>query len=107
MRIDLQTPKQWHELNERYRQILGIEEASVFVQVYAGYQHALWESTNAIARLFQHKKNIAMCPALESSHEPIAAEFSEREYKIKNLSLTDLKDPAALNEIMFIRRGSL
>ncbi|HVK60450.1 MAG TPA: hypothetical protein VM432_02820, partial [Bdellovibrionales bacterium] len=106
MRIDILDPQRWNDLNETYRAALGIEESSVFVQVYAGYQHALWETTNALARLFSHKKNIAFTPSIEPSLEPLAAEFSEKEYVIENFTADHLKDEKAIasfvSELLFV-----
>ena len=78
MRIDLIPPDAWTELCDRYRAQLPIPERDqIQVQIYSGYRHALLEITQSLARLFTHKKTIAISSKTEPSFESIAVGFSE------------------------------
>lgn len=101
LRIDLPGPDAWESLCEQYRAALPmpVADPAVHVRVYLGYSHALWEVTQGLAKLFSHKKTIAVVngePELEST----LLAFSQEGYTVKSLTGDDLENPAAwLDEI--------
>ena len=107
MRIDLPARDAWMALSDQYRKGIGLPEPALPILIYNGYQHALWEVTQGLAKLFSHKKTIAILHGDEPSYAAIASAFSEDGYIIKSLRLDDFKDPSAWlapmqNELLFV-----
>lgn len=94
MRIDIPVTGQWRSLNEAYRAQLPsqLQDPALQVQIYRGYQHALYEAAHGLARLFSHKKTIALLEGAEPALESIASTFSEDGYHVKRVSPGDLAD---------------
>lgn len=100
MRIDLQPNDTWTALSDQYRAELAkrlpiFAEAGMQVQVYQNYAHALWEITQSLAKLFAHKKTIAIAGQGELLFEPIATAFSEDGYTLKNLTREEIDHPSS------------
>jgi hypothetical protein len=94
-------------LSDQYRKGIGLLEPALPILIYNGYQHALWEVSQGLAKLFSHKKTIAILHGDEPSYAAIASAFSEDGYIIKSLKLEDFKDPSAWlapiqNELLFV-----
>lgn len=106
MRIDWPVIDAWEKLSEQYRSFLPFQDSAVNVQIYNGYQHALWEITHALAELFSHKQTIAV-PALgEPAIERIAVAFSAKGYNVISLTREQIAEPswldAAQSELLFV-----
>jgi hypothetical protein len=100
MRIDLPEYETWSALSGQYKAVLAeinhpLGDPQIQVQIYAGYQHGLWEVTKALAGLFSHKKTIAIVDKVEPAFESLAMAFAEEGYSIKVLSREDLEQPSA------------
>jgi hypothetical protein len=99
MRIDLPEYENWSALSEQYRSVISLSEPAlrdpqVQIQIYAGYQHALWEVTRGLATLFSHKKTIAVVDKVEPAFESLAMAFAEEGYSIKVLSREEMEQPS-------------
>ena len=94
MRIDLPVVGEWNKVSEKFREKLPFQDPLVLVQAYMGYQHALHESTLGVARLFSHKKTIAIVENAEPALQEIAVGFSEEGYTVKTLKAADLANGA-------------
>jgi len=86
VRIDLPPKKTWSAVSEQYRAALPFLTAETQVQVYAGYQHALYEATLGIARLFSHKRAIATVEPREPAIASIETAFAADSYTIRHWS---------------------
>lgn len=87
MRIDIPANESWRALSDEYRSALGFAaEPGVQVQVYAGYQHALHEATHGLARLFSHKRSIALVEPAEPAIAQLAVTFAEDTYNLRHWS---------------------
>jgi hypothetical protein len=106
MRIDIPQNEKWTAICEGYRAALPFQDPAVQVQVYAGFQHALTEASQGLARLFSHKKTIALVTPTEPALEAIAIAFSEEGYTVKNATAQEVADPEWLapiqNELLFV-----
>ena len=113
MRIDLNPKDTWFPLSELYRAELArklpaFAEPGLQAQIYMGYAHAVWESTQSLAKLFSHKKTIAIAaPAGDLIFEPIAKAFSEEGYTLKLLTPAEIEDPKSwlepvLTDLLFV-----
>ena len=96
MRIDLPPTDSWTALSDQYRAQLATKtpafaEPPLQVQIYAGYTQAIWEATQSLAKLFQHKKTIAIIGKGELIFESIATAFSEDGYTLKYVEAADTK----------------
>lgn len=96
MRIDLIPPEAWTTLCEKYRAKLPFPERDqVQVQIYSGYRHALLEITQSLARLFTHKKTIAVSSKTEPAFESVAVGFSEEGSVVQTLEVATVKEQAS------------
>lgn len=86
MRIDMPATDAWEKACERYRDGLPFRDANVHVQIYRGYQSAVWEISRSLARLFSHKKTIAIPAQSEPSLVKMAISFSEEGYQVEYLT---------------------
>jgi hypothetical protein len=105
LRIDLLPPNLWEKECDLYRAALPIQ-ASV-VHIHASYTHALWEATHGLAKLFSHKKKIAILRGWEPAFDEIAQAFSSEEYDVLWISEEQLKNPGAWfepiqSELLFV-----
>ena len=96
MRIDLPPTDSWTALSDQYRVQLAAKtpafaDPALQVQIYAGYAQGIWETTQSLAKLFQHKKTIAIVGKSELIFESIATAFSEDGYALKYIDLEDAK----------------
>jgi hypothetical protein len=82
VRIDIVGRDTWRDLSEEWRALLPFQDPAVHVQVYGGYQHALIEATQGIAKLFSHKKSIAIIEPAEPAIAALGVAFSEETYKV-------------------------
>lgn len=96
MRIDIPPFDAWSSACDRLRASLPALENSAQVQIYSGYQHAIYEATHGLARLFSHKKTVAVCSSVNGAGdlatEQIAVSFSMHGYLVKYISTKDLSD---------------
>jgi hypothetical protein len=100
VRIDLQPSDSWTALSDQYRAELAkhlavFAEPGLQVQVYMNYAQALWEITQSLAKLFSHKKTIALAGKGELLFEPIATAFSEDGFTIKTLTRDEMENPSS------------
>ena len=95
MRIDLPSSDAWGALCDRYREALPFQEPKVHVQVYPGYSFALWEMTQSLTKLFNHKKTIIICEPAEPIFDTIARAFSEEGYAVKTVKPEEWQGPDA------------
>ena len=113
MRIDLPPHETWYSLSDLYRTQLArkhplFSEPGLQVQIFNGYAHALWETTQSLAQLFAHKKTIAIAaPAGDLIFDPIAKAFSEAGYTLKLLTTDEIQDPKTwleplLTDLLFV-----
>lgn len=107
MRLDLLRPDAWDSLCEQYRAELPFQDPGLHIQVYQGYRHALWEATQSLARLFPHKKTIAVVERGDPGFESVAAAFSSEGYTVQLLSdeVAESPDqwlPAIQGDLIFI-----
>ena len=82
MRIDLIRPDAWDQLCDQYRAALPSQEPTSTVQVYRGFHHALWEATQSLAKIFPHKKSVAIVAQGEPAFDSIAVAFSAEGYTV-------------------------
>lgn len=95
MRIDLIPPEAWSALCERYREVLPFEgRDQAQVQIYSGYRHALLEITQSLARLFTHKKTVAISSKTEPAFESVAVNFSEEGCQVQTLDAATVAEKA-------------
>ncbi len=86
MLIDIPNGETWLELSEKYRRLMPFQDERLQVQIYAGFQHALYEATQGLAQLFSYKKTIAILgERIEPAIEQIAVDFSEESYEVVRL----------------------
>lgn len=104
MRIDIPANESWRALSDEYRSALGFAaDPGVHVQVYAGYQHALYEATHGLARLFSHKRSIGLVEPAEPAIAQLAVMFAEETYNIRHWSeaVLDSIDASDLAFVLF------
>ena len=99
-------PDAWGRLSEQYRAALSLKEPALNIQVYAGIGHAVSEITKSLAKLYTHKKTIAVISGIDPTFEKVAVAFSEEGYVVKNLKveeamLTDTWAPL-LDDLLFV-----
>lgn len=95
MRIDLIPPEAWTAVCDAYRKQLPFgSELGVQIQIYSGYRHALQEITQSLARLFTHKKTIAVSSKTEPSFEAVAVGFSEEGLQVQALDTATIAEKA-------------
>lgn len=94
MRIDLLRPDAWDIVCDQYRTVLPFQDPNLQIQVYMGYRHAVWESAWALARLFSHKRTIAIVKTAEPVFESLAMAFSSEGYSVVSLNPSDLREPS-------------
>jgi hypothetical protein len=112
MRIDLPSPDSWSKLCDRYRASLrkhdpAFAEAVGPVYAFDNAQHGLFEITRGLAKLFSHKKTVAIASGQDPMFDSIAVALSEEGYQVKALSADDLKSPETvlaelMNELLFV-----
>ena len=111
MRVDVPQPDAWGRLSDQYRTALAetfpsLKDAGLNVQVYAGVGHAVSEITKAIAKLFTHKKTIAIVQGVDQSFGPVAVQFSEEGFVVKNITREEAAKPetwsALIEELLFV-----
>jgi len=107
LRIDVPGADKWRLISEVFRNSLPFQEPAVYVQAYLGFQHALYEAAHGLARLFSHKKTIAVVGAIEPAIDSIIIGFSEEGYTIKQFAPEDADDvstwlPVLQNELAFV-----
>lgn len=102
MRIDIPANESWRALSEEFRSALGFAaDPGVQVQVYAGYQHALHEATHGMARLFSHKRSIALVEPAEPANARLAVTFAEDTYNIRHWNEASI-DTIDASDIAFV-----
>jgi hypothetical protein len=99
MRIDLPEFESWSAVSEKYRAAISarhsvLSDPQLQVQVFSGYAQALWETAQGLARLFSHKKTIAVVDKVEPVFEALVASFSSEGYSLKVLSREEALQPA-------------
>lgn len=97
MRIDLPAPDAWAKLCDLYRTHLPTDESlspMQAVHVHAGYSAALWECTQGLARLFTHKKTVAVIGQTEPAIEAVAQTLSSEGYAVKYVAWSEVGDIA-------------
>jgi hypothetical protein len=72
---------------------LPFQDHATHVQLYFGYQHALWEITQELAKIFAHKKTIAVVAGREPAFDDVAAAFSAQEYTVRYLTAEEVQAP--------------
>ena len=95
MRIDLPSSEGWFVVSEGFRKTLPFPSENLTVQVYAGFEHALFETARGLARLFSHKKTIAVIDGSEMAIEAIAVDYSEEAYQVRRIRAEERQDFAA------------
>lgn len=86
MRLDVPRPDAWDHLSEQYRAALSLKEPALNIQIYAGVGHAVSEIAKAIARLFTHKKTIAVISGVDPAFNSVAVEFSQEGFIVKSIT---------------------
>lgn len=108
MRIDISRSNAWIRVSEQCRSALPFYDAAVKVQAYMGLPHALYEATQGLARLYSHKKTIAVVTPVEPIVESVLIGFSEDGYTLKYLTEPEAADPTGswlarvANELVFV-----
>lgn len=78
------------------------------VQAYMGMPHALYEATQGVARLYSHRKTVAVVPPVEPVVESVLIAFSEEGYTLKYLTEEEATDATGAwlepigNELVFV-----
>jgi hypothetical protein len=106
MRIDVPMPDAWGRLSEQYRAALPLKEASLNIQIYAGVGHAVQEITQALSKLYNHKKTIAVIESVDPTFSKVSVAFSQEGYVVKNIKvaealLTETWTPL-MDELLFV-----
>lgn len=111
MRVDVPRPDAWGRISETYRAGLGrcadaLKDPALNVQIYAGVGHAVGEISKALAKLFTHKKTIAIVQGTDPAFTPVAMQFSEEGYVVKTISPDDAVKPETwaplMDELLFV-----
>ena len=106
MRIDVPRPDSWGRLSEQYRAALSLKEPALNIQIYSGVGHAVNEVTKALAKLFTHKKTIAVISGVDPTFNTVAVAFSEDGYVVKNISPADAAKAETwapmIDELLFV-----
>lgn len=107
MRIDLLRTDAWDLVCDQYRSALPFQDPNLQVQLYMGYRHALWESAWSLARLFSHKRTIAIVGSPEPVFESLAMSFSSEGFNVVVLSPSQAADPSVWlpnieSELLFV-----
>lgn len=89
MRIDVPVPDAWGRLSELYRAALPLKEPALNVQIYGGLAHAVGEITSALARLYTHKKTIAIVSGVDPTFDRVAVAFSQEQFNVRMVSVAD------------------
>jgi hypothetical protein len=83
-----------------------LKEPALNIQIYAGVGHAVAEVTKALAKLYTHKKTIAVVEGVDPTFSKVAVAFSEEGYVVKNLKIKDALLPetwsALMDELLFV-----
>jgi hypothetical protein len=82
-------PDAWGRLSEQYRAALPLKEPALNIQIYAGVGHAVSEVTKALAKLYTHKKMIAVIEGVDPTFNKVAVAFSEEGFIVKSMSVTE------------------
>ncbi len=98
MRFDLLSPDNWDLVCDQYRSKLatsfpaGVAETQTIL-VYQGFSPAILESAQGIAKIFSHKKTIAIVENSEPCLQTVAQVFAADGYNIIQLKAHDLENP--------------
>jgi hypothetical protein len=109
MRFDRRPKDGWIRACENYRAALPVEfqDPALNIQIYQGYESALREIAFSLARLFSHKRTVAIVMDHDPSFTNLAAALSEDGFAIRELSALDLRDcsawlPEIQSELLFV-----
>ncbi len=93
-------PEAWYQANDLCRESLGLNGTDIGVRVYRGLQHALWEITEGLARLFPHRRTMSYVNGSHPQEGLLARSFSGQLFKVKRLNREDVSgDFAWLSEV--------
>lgn len=93
MRFDLRSPDNWDRVCDHYRSRLEIgRDATQTIQVYQGFSPALLECAQGIAKIFAHKKTIAIPEFGEPCLQTLAQVFAADGYTVIELKRQDIEN---------------
>lgn len=99
-------PDAWGRLSEQYRSALPLKEPALNIQIYAGVGHAISEVTSALAKLYTHKKTIAVIEGVDPWFTKVSVAFSQEGYVVKNLKVAEALKPEAwaplMDDLLFV-----
>lgn len=106
MRIDVPLPDAWGRLSEQYRAVLPLKEPALNIQIYAGVGHAVSEITKALAKLYTHKKTIAVIEGVDPTFTKVSVAFSEDGYNVKSLKVAEAQQAETwaplMDDLLFV-----
>lgn len=107
MRMDVPATESWYAVSNQIRAALSFHDPALHVHAYAGFQHALFEVTQGLAKLYSHKKTIAVIEPSEPALQQITVDFSQDSFTVVSLSRSDLLDPMVklrpvLGDLLFV-----
>lgn len=106
--MDLPRPDAWGRLNEVYRAALpaALKESALNIQIYAGAAHAVGEISRSLAKLYTHKKTIAIVSGTEASFNSVAVAFSADGFNVKSVTPEEAQKPETwtplMDELLFV-----
>jgi hypothetical protein len=99
-------PDAWGRLSEQYRAALPLKEPALNIQIYAGVGHAVSEITKSLAKLYTHKKTIAVIDGVDPTFNRVSVAFSEEGFVVKNMSVTEANAPETwaplMDDLLFV-----
>lgn len=111
MRFDLLSPDNWDRVCDQYRSRLEIGgDATQTIQVYQGFSPAILECAQGIAKIFAHKKTIAIPEFGEPCLQTLAQVFAADGYTVIELKSQDLENPLTFfeqhkDDLLFVAHG--
>jgi hypothetical protein len=85
----------WEVLSEQYRGSLPFQVKGLQTHLYCGYQHAVWEVTQTLVKLFSHKRTIVFASQEDPALEILGAQWAGLGCKVKSLKPSELNDPSS------------
>ncbi len=100
MRLNLPQTDHWAQLNQTYRQALGLaDDPRYSVQIYTSVSHALSEVCTALSDLIPHKRTLAHFSTLGPDFDSVAVTLSKKELTLRKFTHDEILNPEYLTAL--------
>jgi hypothetical protein len=87
MRLNLPRTDDWAQLNQSYRQALGLaDDPRYSIQIYTSVSHALSEVCTSLSDLIPHKRTVAHFASMGPDFDSVAVTLSKKELTLKKFT---------------------